>query len=320
LCYDGDLAQGEDMTRGGFLVNTVVAATLGLALLLPGTARAGGVTVEGGNTDFNDLTLVMPYSAVGNRISFLSISNCCDGAFRARWTFFDESGQQIDEIQRDVAPYGTDVVDVTAIRDRTISGDSIQEGPARSLAGRQGFVVVRGDEQAPRLLGNFTIANTSSSAAFGASATGLGFVGSLQQGGFLLGTSFDPTTLQDSLLIVIALNWPEITSLTNGGPPPEQPLFNLAVELDGPTGNVVAQGTIPIRGTATFTTLSQLFPGAALNSSLSIALRGTEGPGYAGSALDPDGDDGVAIIGYYGQAVGPFGAGQNLRAGIFDLQ
>ena len=46
-------------------------------------------------------------------------------------------------------------------------------------------------------------------------------------------------------------------------------------------------------------------------------IQANEGPGYTGTSLDPDSDTGVGIIGYYGQAVGPFGAGQNLRAGVF---
>ena len=62
---------------------------------------------------------------------------------------------------------------------------------------------------------------------------------------------------------------------------------------------------------------SWLFPGVALNSSLSLYVTASEGPGYSGTKLDPDGDNGIGIIGYYGQAVGPFGAGQSLRAGAF---
>ena len=72
---------------------------------------------------------------------------------------------------------GTDIVDVTAIRDRTIdkSGHFV-EGDPRSLAGHRGFVIVYGDDQ-PRLVGNITIANLTTNSAFGVNAAGFGYVG-----------------------------------------------------------------------------------------------------------------------------------------------
>jgi hypothetical protein len=213
---------------------------------------------------------------------------------------------------------GTDVVDVTNVRSRTINAQGeIVEGTPQSLAGRDGFVVVSGDEN-PGLLGNFTMANLSTNSAFGVDATGFGTVGSLKQGGVLLGTTFNPSTLQDNLLVILGLNSPTITSLTNGAAPPSQTVFNVTITLvDNSVQGTLAEVTVPVVGSALFSSLQELFPGVGLNSSLSLFVTASEGPGYTGSSLDPDGDNGIGIIGYYGQAVGPFGAGQSLRAGAF---
>jgi hypothetical protein len=294
------------------------------ALLLIGTlsiaapARAG-TTLAGPNTDFPDVDLVMPFAAAGARSTFFSITNIGEGIIRARWTFFDESGEIVDVVDRDLfGEGGTDIVDITSIRDRTIDANGqFIEGPARSLAGRRGFVIVYGDGQ-PRLLGNFTMANLETNSAFGVNASGFGAIGSLAQDQAIVGTTFNPLTLQDNLLTIIALNWPDLTSLTNGGPPPAQPVFTVRVILLGndPENAVVAETVREVRGSALFVSLRELFPTEDLNGSASILAIANEGAGYSGSGADPDGDDGVGIIGYYGQAVGPFGAGQTLRSGV----
>jgi hypothetical protein len=288
-------------------------------LLLPASAMAQNGELSGGNTDFPDQTLVMPFAAANSRSTFFSISNCWPGKLTALWTFYDKSGERVAEVPRDIlGECGTDVVDVTNVRSRTISDSGqIEEGPSQSLAGRDGFVVVSGDDN-PALIGNFTMANLSTNSAFGVDATGFGTVGTLRQGGVVLGTTFNPSTLQDNLLVVIGLNSPAITSLTNGAPPPNQTVFNVTITLiDNSAQGTLAEVTVPVTGTALFGSLQELFPGVALNSSLSLFISASEGPGYAGTGLDPDGDNGIGIIGYYGQAVGPFGAGQSLRAGAF---
>ena len=297
---------------------TVKVALLAGLLSLPIAARAQTTQLEGANSDFPDQTLVMPFAASGSRSTFFSISNCWPGDLTARWTFYDKSGEQIAQVDRFIlSNCGTDVVDITSVRNRTFSDGQFSEGPAQSLAGHDGFVVVSGDTN-PALIGNFTIANLDTNSAFGVGAAGFGTVGALKQGGVLLGTSFNPSTLQDNLLIVLGINSPTITSLTNGAPPPDQAVFNVKITLiDNSATGTLAETTVPVTGTALFASLQSLFPGVSLNSSLTLYIQATEGPGYTGTSLDPDSDTGVGIIGYYGQAVGPFGAGQNLRAGAF---
>lgn len=290
------------------------------ALGAPVAVQAQNEALPGGNTDFPDQTLVMPFAAANPRSTFFSISNCWTGKLTARWSFYDKSGERVAEVDREIlGECGTDVVDVTNVRTRTIDdAGRVTEGPPTSLAGREGFVVVSGDDN-PGLLGNFTMANLSTNSAFGVDATGFGTVGTLKQGGVLLGTTFNPSTLQDNLLVILGLNSPAITSLTNGAAPPSQTVFNVTITLldNSLPGGTLAEVTVPVNGSALFASLESLFPGVALNSSLSLFITASEGPGYGGTSLDPDSDNGIGIIGYYGQAVGPFGAGQSLRSGAF---
>jgi hypothetical protein len=297
----------------------VKVVLLGSVLSLARSAPAAAQSLQGGNTDFPDQTLVMPFAAIGARSTFFSISNCWPGdPITATWTFYDASGLQIAQVNRAIlGACGTDIVNIQSVADRTYDGSTFTEGPAQSLVGHDGFVVVSGDSN-PRFIGNFTMANLTTNSAFGVDATGFGSVGALAQGGVLLGTSFSPSSLQDNLLVILALNSPAITSLTNGGAPPDQPLFVVDIQLiDNGATVPLAETKVPVTGTALFASLETLFPGVALNSSLSLFISATEGAGFSGTALDPDSDNGIGIIGYYGQAVGPFGAGQTLRAGAF---
>jgi hypothetical protein len=271
----------------------VLVAMVGFA------APVRAADVLGPNSDFPDTDLVMPFAATGSRSTFFSISNINANTLRLRWAFFDASGEKVDEVLRDIlGVQGTDVVDITAISDRTVDGNgNFVNGPSRSLAGRNGFVIIYGDGS-PSLLGNFTIANLTSKAGFGANAAGFGTIGALAPNQGLLGTTFSPSTLQDNLLVFIGLNGPpDLTSLTNANPP-SGTVFKIQVTLFGNGSDpVVAQVERDVRGSALFTSLEDLFPGQDLGGSATI---------FASS-------DDANIIGYYGQAVGPFGAGQSLR-------
>ena len=79
-----------------------------------------------------------------------------------------------------------------------------------------------------------------------------------------------------------------------------------------PSG-ILATRTIDVAGSALFGSLRDLFPGATLDRSASIVVFGSEGPGFSGSSFDPDSNSEVALIGFYGQSIGPYGAGQTLR-------
>ena len=301
----------------------VAVVVLG-GLLLVGPARAGTGGLVGPNSDFPDADSTMPFDASGPRQTFLTLSNVGSGPINAGWFFYDESGELLIQVTRVIlGEGGTDVVDLTRVADRTFgSGGGFVEGQASDLSGRRGFAVVIGDGE-PRLIGSWTIANTQTLAAFGASGAGSGLIGGLASGGTLPGTSFNPATLQDNELIIVALNPAAnstVTSLTNGNAPKSQtPLLRLTITLRGNSGNgIIATDQFSIVGSALFTTLQGLFPGSNLNSSATIDAFGDEGPGYTGTEFDPDGNAEVALIGWYGQTLGQFGTGQNLRTLVFE--
>jgi len=282
----------------------LVKVVLFIASLVLASPAQAGTTLAGANTDFPDNDLVMPFATTDSRSTFFSITNIGEGIIRARWAFFDANGQKVDEVLRDIfGEGGTDIVDITAIADRTIDANlNFVLGPSRSLAGRNGFVIVYGDGTNARLLGNFTIANLSTNSGFGVNASGFGTIGTLAAGQGILGTTFNPATLQDNLLVIIGLNAPpNLNSLTNGSAAAGT-VFRARVILLGndPNNAVIAETTVPVRGSALFTNLRTLFPSQNLNGSASILVVA----------------EGAGIIGYYGQAVGPFGAAQSLRAGL----
>jgi len=275
----------------------------GLATFLAAApARAGVQSAIGPNSDFPDSNLVMPYSAQGSRVTFLALSNVgASGAgsapIVATWSFYDASGELLVAVERDIlGEGGTDLVDVTAVEPNP--PDNL---PPDNLTGTNGFVVISGDGD-PRFIGNFTIANTSTNAAFGNSAVGLGVIGVLATDVALLGSTFNPATLGDNLLILLAIDDLGMvpTSLTGGDAPPAgQPLFDLSATLRGNEGNgVIAENFLSVAGSSLFISIQDLFPGTNFNSSATIEAIPASG---------------VTVVGFYGQALGPFGAGQNLR-------
>ncbi len=303
------------------------ATALAMALVGAGAGRgeARGIaaapamaSVLGPNTDFPDANLVLPFDAASPRSTYLSTSNVGSGPIDAVWYFYDESGVLVTQVTRAIlGEGGTDIIDLTKVADRTIEDDALVEGTSQTLAGLRGFAVVEGNGE-QRLIGSYTIANTDSSSAFGGSAAGFGLIGALAPGAALIGTTFKPTSLTDNELIVIGLNLASegsVTSLTNGEQPADgAQILNLDVVLhDNGTTGVLASGKFAILGSAMVVSLEDLFPSVSLSSSATIDVLGSEGSGYTGSAFDPDGDTSVAIIGFYGQTLGQFGTGQNLR-------
>lgn len=281
-----------------------IAAAACFAVVIAGggsVALAGSLTAFGPNSDFPDSNLVMPFAAQGSRVTFLALSNVGASGpgttpIIATWSFYDTSGELVAEVERGIlGEGGTDLVDVTAVQPNPPDGSA----PV-SLAGRNGFVVVSGDGE-PRFVGNFTIANTATNAAFGNSAIGLGLIGVLAPNVALFGTTFNPSSLGDNLLIILAIDdlGPVPTSIT-GGARPVGTLFDLTVGLNGNTPDgFIAETTLGVAGSAVFSTLQGLFAGTTLNSSATI------------SAFSED--EGITLVGFYGQALGPYGAGQNLR-------
>lgn len=287
----------------------VLASVFGWAA--PVRSVAQELNLLGPNSDFPDSNLVMPFVATEGRVGFFAISNIgvSGGSVEdpqpvgVTWSFYGESGELLVEVQRYVlGEGGTDIVDVSAVRSRDASGS---EGPATSLVGHNGFAVASKDDREPDLIGFWTVANVDANAGYGGNAAGLGFVGLLPTSSSLLtGTSFSPASLGDNLLMILGVDdFEDVpTSLTGGSAPqPGQTVFSVAVSLyanEAPEG-LLARVDLPVEGTAVFSSLQDLFAGYDLTTAVTIVVE----PLTAG----------VSVLGFYGQAVGQFGAGQALR-------
>ena len=104
-------------------------------------AQAGN-TLAGANTDFPDNDLVMPFATTDSRSTFFSITNIGNGIIRARWAFFDASGEKVDEVLRDIfGEGGTDVFGNFCGRDKWLVHEvSFLEGRLGvSLTENRGF-------------------------------------------------------------------------------------------------------------------------------------------------------------------------------------
>ncbi len=275
-------------------------AIAGACALLPQLALAQGLAF-GPNTDFPDSNQVMPFVQTGVRQTYMQLSNVGTGPTQATWAFYDESGEELVSVERFVlGEGGTDIVDPANVRSLDAAGG---QGPATNLSGHQGFVVVSAGDGEPRLIANFTIANVASNMAFGANGIGLGVVGLLAPNAVNLGSTFNPATLDDDMLIVIGVNDLAAvpTSLTGGvAPVPGQVVFGVDLTLHSNQGDgILASQHHDVSGSALMGRLSNLFPGATLNLPATIAALPTT--------------DGVTTIGWYGEGLGPYGAGQSLR-------
>lgn len=288
----------------------LLSATLTTALLVPTQARAGVFEAFGPNSDFPDSNLVMPFVGKEGRIGFFSISNLGlsgpdSTPVPVTWEFYDESGELVVSVQRYIlGEGGTDIVDITQVQSKAADGTL---GPATNLAGRDGFVVVSKDDGEPDLVGNYSIASTSANSGFGGNGAGLGFVGILATNSFLFGTSFAPSSLGDNMLMILGIDdfGTKPTSLTQGDPPsPGETVFVVEISLHSNTATdgLVGSVEVAVPGSALFTSLQELFPAFDLDSSVSIVAT----PLTAG----------VSVLGFYGQAVGQFGAGQSLRTDL----
>ena len=305
-------AEMRDQYRCYMLFGYVKTPILALVLVfLPLMAFAPANAQDSGpNLSLPDSSVVMPLVVQENYTTFFLISNVgeSDGSrlepepVEVNWEFFDASGELIASVSRYVlGEGGTDVVDPNAVRSKDEDGTL---GPPVSLAGRNGFVVVSAEDDEPRLIGNFTVANIATSAAWGASGIGLGANGLLLPGDSAVGSTFKINDLEDNLLVVIGIDDFGFvpTSLTEGLAPEDgEEILGLQISLQSnatfdPSRDEAVR---ELSASALFTTIEELFP--------------ETNPGLSGTLVVRPTDPSVTLVAFYGQAVGPFGAGQTFR-------
>ena len=292
----------------GYVKTPILALVL---VFLPLMAFAPANAQDSGpNLSLPDSSVVMPLVVQENYTTFFLISNVgeSDGSrlepepVEVNWDFFDASGELIASVSRYVlGEGGTDVVDPNAVRSKDEDGTL---GPPISLAGRNGFVVVSAEDDEPRLIGNFTVANIATSAAWGASGIGLGANGLLFPGDSAVGSTFKINDLEDNLLVVIGIDDSGFlpTSLTEGLAPEDgEEILGLQISLQSnatfdPSRDEAVR---ELSASAFFTTIEELFP--------------ETNPGLSGTLVVRPTDPSVTLVAFYGQAVGPFGAGQTFR-------
>jgi hypothetical protein len=292
-------------------------------------------------------TLVMPFDATPGRTTFLLASNIAGksgevAAVTTHWSFWSESCTHLVDVPICLTLNDTIVVDPTAISATNAANQPV--GPTADLTGQRGYVTVtayatdancadpsvRGFELVDdALVGTMTLADSAIGKAFAIDAIGLGVdpTGTFTElpdlllspngnDGFLAIQTFNPETIDDSIVILVSLkentgrlpgelgpigvpvaasvsffdNIETRTSLPDASIPCT--LFTSAVPSD--TGSLVP-GTVTITSSG-FLQLTNIFAG------------GTP----VGDADGNDGND-TWVYGFHGQAVAMYSAASSAK-------
>lgn len=223
--------------RGMMKFGVAAAALAGVAL----GAGPGHALVDDPYTSYTQpaASLVMPFDATANHASFLLASMVSPGtipeggiaATQTHWSFWSEDCSHLVDVWICLTLHDTVVVDPTEITGIGPVNEPL--GPVADLSGRRGFVTVTAYEAGEgcfpptvgnevlvdnALVGAYTFANIASGAAFGNDAIGLGLdaggeyvdlpdfaLSPSPSEGFLDLLTFNPATLDDSQVVLIAL-------------------------------------------------------------------------------------------------------------------
>jgi hypothetical protein len=326
----------------------VAAVALAVAVL---GARTSHALVDDPFTSYTQPAnaLLMPYDVTAGHVTFLLVSNVSGGtstiaAVSSHWSFWSENCDHLADVSICLTLNDTVVVDPTNLS--AIDVGNFPVGPVIDLSGTRGFVTVTayatdetcGDPSVKgfqlvdnAIVGSYTFANTSSGAAFGNDSIGLGVdpTGSFTDlpdielspdstTGFLDIQTFNPATLEDSQVVLLAVR-------ENTG--------KLAGEL-GPIGGNVRANVNYYDNLEINTSL----PGISIPCALFTSVRNTDDPSLIPSTVTvassgvvrltnlqaPGGPVGVStdtfVYGSHGQAVGQFGGSTNAKYSVLLLQ
>jgi hypothetical protein len=289
--------------------------------------------------------LVMPFDVTEDQVTFLLASNLSGlspvgDAFIAgvttHWSFWSETCDHLADVFICLTLNDTVVVDPRELS--AIDAGNNPVGPSIDLSGERGFVVVtayatdeicsdasvRGFQLVDdAIVGTYTFADTTTQAAFGNDAIGLGtdFTGSftelpeIEAADFSIQT-FNPETLDDSSVVLLSLKEQSGSGSTAPyeiGPNTANTRADLVFydNLEIPTSLPEAD----IR-CAVFTSL---IPGddALIPSTVSLLSSGFLRLDRFTPSIG--GDTGRFIYGIHGQAVGNFGGSSNIKYKLTDL-
>jgi len=328
-------------------------ALVGAVALFPATKASADL---GGTISFTEPseTLVMPFDSTTGKTSF-QIVNRIGGSetiIATHWSYWSKNCDHLADVFICLTQRDTVVIDPTKLQgELQNSTGNVKLGPVIDLSGNKGLVTVTSflastdsltrDECAvdsslttvpDEIVGAWTIANTSSNAAFGNDAIGLSTsVGLPAASTFLTDLpfyvpTFNPASLQDSEVIFITVEFSEFSG--NGdfealeiGPVSSQGspkaccdaayIDNLEVRTSLPDVCFDCVGFAPISDNVAEEGETSLIPptiAATTSGVLELTNCTALDPTHDTSDLLDLGDnDEQFIFAFHGQAVGPFG-------------
>lgn len=279
------------------------------------------------------MTLVMPFDATENRTTFFIVSRIgaplAGGAgLRTHWVFWSADCRHLADLSITLTEKDTVVIDANRIQSETQlpgKSENVPLGPVVDLKGDRGVAIVTA--QVPvtvsptQLVGAWTIADQTAGVAFGADAVGfadgtLPDATALQEEGMIIPT-FNPTSLDVSEVIVIGLeeSGGSLTPIRRPSPGLNGNHVCCNTAISDTLENVASVPDIcfkcalfaPIAPTTTPTADHPIAPlvsavGAGALHISSCRTAGDDGKPAPLATSDPQ-----FLVGFHGQAVGPFG-------------
>ena len=290
--------------------------------------------------------LVMPFDATANKASFQIVSrigpSVGEPAIQTHWIYYAADCRHLVNVTVWLTENDTVVMDPRAVQGQIQALNPPENNPVGSvtdLSGERGVVTVTArvnGGSSLQLIGGWNIADTTTSAAFGADAIGLVDEQVLPDSGLLDGglflPSFDPSVLGDSQIIAIGLE-----ADGNGIVPISRPsdeldgahvccdvsfIDNLETGFSLPTFCFECVGFATMAGVIDPDEVPLIPPSSAVTSPGFVNLRNCRSGNFDGSAdVIGQGDFQHFIFAFHGQALGPFGAamsGTYTRAAVAD--
>lgn len=298
-------------------------------------------------------SLVMPFDVTSNKRSFQLVSrignsNGTSDPIATHWSFWAADCRHLADVFICLTPDDTVVVDPTDLQGQVQTPNppaNVPVGPKINLTGEKGMVTVTAfqadvgasgldcrvvDPEATlqnEIAGFWTIANTTTNAAFGNDAIGLSSQGGLpdpgllSEGGIRIQT-FNPQDLGDSEVIVLGIEFPagfgnfretELGPINRGSPSVTcDTTFrdNLEIQTSLPAFSFDCVGFAPISDNVAEDgdPASIIPPTVTVDSSGFIHFENCVSDGGDEEAPVGEGDFEQFLFAYHGQAVGSFGA------------
>lgn len=263
-------------------------------------------------------SLVGPFDVTDGHASFLQVSNLAGEDVATHWVFWSDTCDHLVNVWICLTPADTVVVDPRDLSG--LDGDNERVGPQVDLSGARGSAIVTAYEAGENcrpsssaalrddaIVGSFTVADTSTDAAFGGNLVGFG-LDSTETFVDLPDTelehldvqTFDPSGLADTTVVLVALRESSAEPVPLRGVS-SQTLFIDSNEIPTSLPDVaVSCSTLgPIFETLLPTSITP-------NSSGIVRLL------HPQTSLGPIGYE-TWLLGFYGQAVGDYGSGSRMK-------